>query len=124
MKPSRPRPDQDVEIRPGILPGILGALATLSGLFLFTTDWFITVQFAVSILAAIMIAFAFQGRSGKSYAFIPFLALIVIAWNPIVNFTSTISTALGSQGWLLLQVAASIVIFVAGVMIKTVAPKG
>lgn len=126
MKPSRPRPDQHENIRPGVLPGLLGALAILSGLFAFTTEWFITVQFVVSILAAIMIAFAIQGRSVRpkvTYVFTPLLAVIVIVWNPIVNISTPVAAALSPQGWMLVEVAASAVVFASGVMIQTVAPK-
>ena len=125
-QPSRPRPDQIEYIRPGILPGLLGALAVLSGLFLYSTDWFITIEFAVSILAAIMVAFSLQGRLVRpvvTYVFVPLLVAIVVIWNPIVNFSTTVATALTPQGWMLAEVAAAVVVFLAGVLTKTVAPK-
>lgn len=122
MKPTRPRPDQVEYFRPGMLPGILGSLAVLSGLFAFSSDWFITVQFAVSILSAILIAFAIQGREVRprvTFIFAPLLAVVVIVWNPIVNLT----TGFTGQVWMLGEVAAAVVVFFAGMMIKVVAPK-
>ena len=122
MKPTRPRPNDIEYMRPGILPGMLGSLAVLAGLFAFKSDWFITVQFAVSILAAIMIAFAFQGRTVRprvTFVFIPLLAVVVIVWNPIVNLTANFT----GQIWMLAEVAAAVVVFFTGLLIKTVAPK-
>jgi uncharacterized membrane protein YoaK (UPF0700 family) len=122
MKPTRPRPDQVEYFRPGLLPGILGSLAVLAGLFAFKSEWFITVQFAVSILSAIMIAFALQGRTVRprvTFIFTPLLALVVIVWNPIVNLTTNFT----GQAWMPSEVAAAIVVFFAGMLIKTVAPK-
>lgn len=122
MKPTRPRPDQVEYFRPGLLPGVLGSLAVLSGLFAFKSDWFITVQFAVSILAAIMIAFAIQGRNVRpkvTFIFVPLLAVVVIVWNPIVNLTTDFT----GQAWMLSEVAAAVVVFFAGMMIQVVAPK-
>jgi bacteriorhodopsin len=122
MKPTRPRPDQVEYFRPGLLPGILGSLAVLTGLFAFKSEWFITVQFAVSILSAIMIAFALQGRTVRprvTFIFTPLLAVVVIVWNPIVNLTTNFT----GQAWMLSEVAAAIVVFFAGMLIKTVAPK-
>jgi hypothetical protein len=125
-QPSRPRPDQIEYMRPGILPGLLGALAVLSGLFLYSTDWFITIEFAVSILSAIMVAFSLQGRLVRpviTYVFVPLLIAIVVIWNPIVNFSTTVATALTPQGWMLTEVAAAVIVFLAGVLTKTIAPK-
>ncbi len=122
MKPSRPRPNDPQLIRPAVLPGVLGSLATLSGLFLFGTDWFITIQFAVSILAAIVGAFALQSRTTKGYITVPFLAAVVVVWNPIVNLSTAVASALGPQGWMLAEIAAAVIIFVSGVLIKTIAP--
>lgn len=122
MKPTRPRPDQVEYFRPGLLPGVLGSLAVLSGLFAFKSDWFITVQFAVSILAAIMIAFAIQGRNVRpkvTFIFVPLLAVVVIVWNPIVNLTTDFT----GQAWMLSEVVAAVVVFFAGMMIQVVAPK-
>ncbi len=106
-------------IRPGIVPGILGVSAVFIGMVVFGSEWFLTVLFAVSILAAIMCVFAFQGRSAKTAVFIPLFAIIAVVFNPIVR----ISDSFSGQPWLLGQVAAAAVFFLGGFMIKTPAPK-
>ena len=124
-QPTRPRPGQPEFLRPGVLPGLLGSLAIIGGLFLFGSDWFITIQFAVSILAAIVATFAIQGgnvRPVVSWVSTILLAVVVVVWNPIVNLSATVATALTPQGWMLAEVAAAVVVFTAGVLIKTVAP--
>jgi hypothetical protein len=124
-QPSRPRAGQPEIIRPGVLPGILGSLSIVAGLFLFGSDWFITIQFAVSILAAIVATFAIQGRNVRpviSWIATVFLAAVVVVWNPIVNLTAQISAMLGAQGWMLAEIAGAAIVFTAGILIKTIAP--
>ncbi len=118
MKPSRPGANQPEFMRPAVLPGLLCAAAILVGLFVGASDWFITVRFAVSILAAIMVVFAIQGRTFKTYVFVPFLLAIVVLWNPLVSLT----TGFAGQWWLLTQVAASALTFAAGIVMKTPVP--
>ena len=118
MKPSRPGANAPEFIRPAVLPGLLCAAAILVGLFVGASDWFITVRFAVSILAAIMVVFAIQGRTFKTYVFVPFLLVIVVVWNPLVPLT----TGFAGQWWLLTQVGASALAFAAGIVMKTPAP--
>jgi hypothetical protein len=107
------------------LPGVLGSLAVLSGLFFFGTDWFITIQFIVSILAAIVATFAIQGRNVRpvvSWLSLILLAAVVVIWNPIVNLSVAVATTLGPQGWMFAEIAGAVIVFTAGVLIKTVAP--
>ena len=118
MKPSRPRKDQPELIRPAVLPGLLCSAAILVGLFVGPSDWFITVRFAVSILAAIMVVFALQGRSVKTYVWVAPLLAIVIVWNPLVAMT----TGFVGQWWLLTQVVAAAVVFACGILLKTPSP--
>ncbi len=67
-------------IRPGLLPGILGAVAAMAGLMLLGSDTYLIVRFAVSILALIIAVYAFQGR--KWLWLLPLLAIAVV-WNPV-----------------------------------------
>lgn len=106
-------------IRPGIVPGILGVSAVFVGMAVFGSEWFLTVLFAVSILAAIMCVFAVQARSAKTAVFIPLFAIVAVVFNPIVR----ISDNFAGQPWLLGQVAVAAVFFLGGFMIKTAAPK-
>lgn len=106
-------------IRPGIAPGILGVSAVFIGMVVTGSEWFLTVLFAVSILAAIMCFFSFQAHNAKTAVFIPLFAIVAIVFNPIVR----VSESFSGQPWLLAQVAAAAVFFVGGFMIKTPAPK-
>lgn len=105
-------------IRPGIVPGILGVSAVFIGMVVSGSEWFLTVLFAVSILAAIMCVFAVQARSSKTMIFIPLFAIVAIVFNPIVR----LSEDFGGQPWLLGQAAAAAVFFLGGFLIKTPAP--
>lgn len=124
-------------IRPGLLPGLLGSGACLAGLWASGTDWMIMVLFAVSILSAIMVFFCIQAarvqpapatrsqpaerdRRPLVIFFGIALAVIVIVYNPISPFVLTAS----GTGWQLAQVAAGAVMFFAGVLVRTPAPKG
>lgn len=123
-------------IRPGLLPGLLGSGACVSGLWASGTDWMITVLFAVSILSAILAFFCIQAvrvapapatrnrpaerdRRPLAAVFAVLLLVIVIVYNPIWPF---VITATGT-GWQLAQVASGAVIFAAGVLVRTLAPK-
>lgn len=66
-------------IRPGLLPAVLGAIVQLAGLALISTDWYLYVLYASSILALIMVITAIQNR--RWYWAVPLLAIAVI-WNP------------------------------------------
>ncbi len=106
-------------IRPGIVPGILGVSAVFIGMAVAGSEWFLTVLFAVSILAAIMCVFSVQAHSAKTAVFIPLFSIVAVVFNPIVRLSYSFS----GQPWLLGQAAAAAVFFLGGFMIKTPAPK-
>jgi hypothetical protein len=123
------------QIRPGFLPGLLGSAAAVAGLWANGTEWMITILFAVSILAAIIFFFCLsalraddasaKNQRARSQAratagvFAALLAVIVVAYNPIMPFVLTANGTL----WQLAQVATGAVLFAAGVLVKTPSPE-
>lgn len=76
-----PRPSaQPAVSRVALAPGLLGAIVLIGGLALIGTEWYLYVQYAVSILALILCVFAGQAKMWWWFA-----ALIPIAviWNPV-----------------------------------------
>jgi hypothetical protein len=108
-------------IRPGIVPGLTGVTAMFIGMGLYPSDWYITILFVISILAAILTFFSWQWANPKKWVFMALFAAIAIYWNPIVRFTEGITP--GIQWWMLLQTAAAAVFFLGGFLIRTPAPK-
>lgn len=108
-------------MRPGIVPGLAGTTAMFIGMAVYGNDWYITVLFAISILAAIMTVFSFQAVDFKKFIFAPLFAAITIYWNPIFRLNEGWDS--GAQTWLLIQVAAAAIFFLGGFMLKTPAPK-
>jgi hypothetical protein len=70
--------------RPALIPGILLAIAMILGVVLETGGYALIVRYAASILALIMLVFAYQARS--YWAYLP-LAAIAVVWNPIWHVT-------------------------------------
>jgi len=107
-------------MRPGILPGILGAIAVLLGLWLFESDWFYAVRLAASILAAIMIVFCIQGRRPTYFVSAALLAVIVTIWNPVIDLTTGLTTGSPTLGsaWMFIEIVAAAIMLWAGFTIK------
>ena len=137
MSTSRPndRYGSDL-IRPGLLPGLLGSAACLAGLWASGTDWMITILYAVSILAAILVFFCVQAMRVSPrpptrnrvadrdlravfVVFAALLTVVVVVYNPILPL---VLSATGT-GWQLAQVASGALLFASGVLVKTPAPK-
>ncbi len=108
-------------IRPGIVPGIAGVIAMFIGMGVYGTEWYITILFVISILAAILAVFSWQSINSKRWLFTPLFVAIAIFWNPVYRLTDGIPP--GIQWWMLLQVAAAAVFFLGGFWIKTPGPK-
>ena len=111
------KPAQIEVFRPGIIPGILGSAAMFIGMATYETDWYITVLFAISILAAVMVVFSYQSLGREKFVFIPLFVIITIYWNPIFRLNEGWDS--GGQLWLLIQVAAAAVFFLGAFMTKT-----
>ncbi len=110
-------------MRAGLVPGLLTSVAILGGMLLDDTEWFITIRFAVSILAAIMVVFTVQGREiarpkWLTWVIAPILVAVVVLYNPINDLTGGLS----GQPWALTQVAAAALVCAIGFVIRTPLP--
>ncbi|HEY4270246.1 MAG TPA: DUF6804 family protein [Galbitalea sp.] len=96
--------------RTALAPGILGAILLLAGLALLDTPTYYWFQAGVAILAAIMAVFAWQA---KQWWWLPVLAAIVVAWNPVwpIDWQHWI-------GWLIAQYVAAVLFLVIGVLVR------
>lgn len=100
--------------RAALVPGILGAVALLSGLALIDNEWFIVIRFAAAILALILCVYAYQART--FWWLLP-LAAIAVIWNPAIELKP-----LDGQGWQFLQLAGAAVFVIAALWIKVPVP--
>ncbi len=100
--------------RTALAPGILGAIVLFAGFALLSSEGFVWIRFATSILALIISVYAWQ--AGQWWWLIG-LVPIAVLWNPI--FPIDIAS---DQVWLALQYVAAIVFIVAGVRIKVPNP--
>ena len=96
--------------RTALAPGILGTIVLLGGLALLDSSGFYWIETVVAILAAIIAVFAWQA---KQWWWLPILAVIVVAWNPIlpINWHHWI-------GWLIAQYVGAVVFLVIGLLIR------
>lgn len=97
--------------RTALAPGILGALVTLAGVALIGVDAHTVILFAVSILAAIIAVFAWQAR--QWFWIVP-LALVVVAFNPVLPIDFTPEVASG------VHYVSALVFIAAAIFIKVV----
>jgi len=104
-----PTPQAPEFLRPALAPGLLGAVVLSVGAFLLDSGGFTVVRYAVSILALIVLVFAWRGRTWWA---LPLLAAVAVLWNPVVV------VPLDGQPWAAMQFAAAVVFVVAGVRIK------
>jgi hypothetical protein len=76
-----PTPQKAAFLRPALAPGLLGAIALVAGVVLVDSTIFIGFRYVTAILAAIVFVFAYRGRG---WIYLPFLAAIVVLWNPVL----------------------------------------
>jgi hypothetical protein len=100
--------------RTALAPGILAAILLLAGLALLDSSAYFWFQAGVAILGAIVAVYAWQS---KQWWWLPPLAVIVVAWNPIwpINWHHWL-------GWLIAQYVAAVLFLVIGVLIKVPNP--
>ncbi|MCU1534862.1 MAG: hypothetical protein JWR53_1343 [Glaciihabitans sp.] len=96
--------------RTALAPGILAAIVLLAGLALLHSSAFIWIRYGVSILALIVVVFAWQSRQ---WWWLILLVPIAIVWNPVWPITPA-----PDQLWLGLQYIATIVFVTCGILIK------
>jgi hypothetical protein len=96
--------------RTALAPGILAAILLLAGLALLDSSTYYWFKVGIAVLGAIVGVFAWQA---KQWWWLPVLAVIVVAWNPIwpINFHHWI-------GWLVAQYLAAVAFLVIGVLVK------
>ena len=105
-RPTRARSAQPRVQRNALAPGILGAIAAFVGPALLGQGIHVVALFAMAILALIVAVFA--GRAGQWW-WIPFLAAIAVAWNPLYPFPMAGPWWIGAHvvaGFLFLTVGA------------------
>ncbi len=95
--------------RIALLPSVIAATAVLAGLGFTTSGGYIAIRFVVAILAAVVAVFALQNRT---WWCLPFLAAIVVVWNPAVPIDLT-----GVAGSAVQAVAVAVLV-AAGVTIR------
>lgn len=101
-------PQQPAFNRAALAPGLLGAIVLLAGLAL-SSDWYLYVRYAVSILALILCVFAGQARL---WWWLAGLIPLAVVWNPVWPLPLS---GLALQG---LTIAGAIVFVAAAVTIK------
>jgi hypothetical protein len=100
--------------RTAFAPGILAAIVLLAGLALIESGAFYWIKLGVAVLGAIVAVFAWQARQ---WWWLPFLAAIVVLWNPIWSIDLH-----AGYIWVALQYVAAILFIVCGVLIKVPNP--
>ncbi|KQQ27678.1 MULTISPECIES: DUF6804 family protein [unclassified Frondihabitans] len=109
-----PTPQKAAFLRPALAPGLLAAVALVAGATLIHSPAFVGFRYVVSILALIVLVFAWRGRA---YLYLPFLAAIAVVWNPVWVIPLT------GQLWQGLQFIAAAVFIAAGIRIKVPSPE-
>jgi hypothetical protein len=95
--------------RTALLPGIIGAVALLAGIFVNTEAGFTVIRYIVSIFALIVLVIAIQARS---WLWILPLGAIAVVWNPVWPIR------LQDDLWFGLQYAAALVFLLAAFFVK------
>ncbi len=108
-KPGRDRYGRPVFRRTGLAPGLLASVALLVGVALIESEAFIVIRFVVSILALIVLVFAFQARH---WWWIPVMLAVAVIWNPVYPLD------IAGPWWLGAQYLAILVFVLAGIFIK------
>ncbi|BDZ50988.1 hypothetical protein GCM10025867_32290 [Frondihabitans sucicola] len=109
-----PTPQKAAFLRPALAPGLLGAIALVAGVALVDSTIFVGFRYVVAILAAILCVFAFRGRG---WIYLPFLAAIVVLWNPVYVIP------IAGQPWQILQFLAALVFVVVAIRVKVPSPE-
>ena len=100
--------------RLALIPGLIAAIALLIGAIDVTAGWFEVIRYVAAIFAAIVAVFAFQA---KQWWWLPLLAAIAVAWNPVWVID------IPSPWWQGAQYAAALVFLLAGWFVKVPIPE-
>ncbi len=100
--------------RLALAPGIIAAVALLIGAIEVDAGWFTVIRYIAAIFAAIVAVFAFQA---KQWWWLPLLAVIAVAWNPVWIID------IAAPWWQGAQYVAALVFLLAGWFIKVPIPE-
>ena len=100
--------------RLALAPGLIAAVALLIGTVTLDEGPFIVVKYIAAIFAAIIAVFAFQARQ---WWWLPLLAAIAVAWNPVWPID------IPDPWWPGAQYVAALVFLLAGWFIKVPVPE-
>jgi hypothetical protein len=100
--------------RLALIPGLIAAIALLIGAIDVTAGWFEVIRYIAAIFAAIVAVFAFQA---KQWWWLPLLAAIAVAWNPVWVID------IPSPWWQGAQYVAALVFLLAGWFVKVPIPE-
>lgn len=95
--------------RTALAPGLLAAVGLLVGILLIGSGGYVVIRFVVSILALIVLVFAFQARH---WWWIPVTLAVAVAWNPVYPLE------LEGSLWTGAHYVAMLAFLLAGVLIK------
>ena len=107
-----PRPtNESPPARLALVPAVLAVMVLLAGLALVGGPWYVWIDYAVAILAAIIGVFAVQGK-GRNLWWLLVVAPVVVLWNPVLPFT------FGDDVLRVLTILASAALIAAGLYIR------
>ncbi|MET3637146.1 MULTISPECIES: DUF6804 family protein [Curtobacterium] len=115
-RPQGARPDADGTppfTRPALAPGLLAAVVLIAFVAVIDSSGFVFVRWGVTVLALIVLVFAFRGRAWWAVAL---TAAIAVCWNPVVV------VPIPGQVWAGLQLVAAAAFIVVGITVKV--PRG
>ncbi len=115
-RPQDARPDADGTppfTRPALAPGLLAAVVLIAFVAVIDSSAFVFVRWGVTVLALIVLVFAFRGRAWWAVAL---TAAIAVCWNPVVV------VPIPGQVWAGLQLVAAAAFILVGIAVKV--PRG
>ncbi len=115
-RPQDVRPDADGTppfTRPALAPGLLAAVVLIAFVAVIDSSAFVFVRWGVTVLALIVLVFAFRGRAWWAVAL---TAAIAVCWNPVVV------VPIPGQVWAGLQLVAAAAFILVGIAVKV--PRG
>jgi hypothetical protein len=109
MSGTRDRYGRPAFRRTALAPALLAGVALLGAVALIESPAFLVFRFVVSILALVVLVFAFQA---KHWWWIPVMLGIAVVWNPVIPLD------ISGPWWVGAQYVAIPVFVLAGVFIK------
>ncbi|MEO8262510.1 MAG: DUF6804 family protein [Pseudolysinimonas sp.] len=109
MSGTRDRYGRPAFRRTALAPGLLAGVALLGAVALIENPAFIVFRFVVSILALVVVVFAFQA---KHWWWIPVMLAIAVVWNPVYPLD------ISGPWWVAAQYVGILLFVLAGVFIR------